>query len=197
MDAAVDWTWKELPTGEPAPEENSEAVEEERARVEAALDDAYRRGLDEGIAQGRRQARHELSTALAVANQVVDQARDAHDGWMENLEATLAALAVGIARHLVERELDADPELLGHLMSRALTHFPTDECIRVRIHPDDREALHGADPDTPVLPPERDTRWISDASVPRGSFILEGPEQVLDGRLDRALERVYRSMAGV
>lgn len=194
MDAAVDWTWKELPTGEPEPEQTPEAVEEERVRTETALDDAYRRGLDEGIAQGRRQARHELATALAVANQVVDQARDAHDGWMQNLEASLAALAVGVARHLVDRELDADPELLGHLMSRALTHFPPDECIRVRINPDDREALHGADPDTAVMPPERDTRWISDPSVPRGSFILEGPEQVLDGRLDRALERIYRSM---
>ena len=38
----------------------------------------------------------------------------------------------------------------------------------------------------------REVRWIPDASIGRGGCVVEGPERIVDGRLESALERVYR-----
>lgn len=193
MDAAVNWTWQELARNGHRPETGPSA-EEEQARVEAEVEAAFQRGLQEGMARGRAQARRELSGSLAVANQVVDDVQAAQAGWLAGLEETLAGLAVGIARQLVERELEADPTIVAELVRRAMTHFPTGQTVRIRLHPGDLKALSEADEGPPADVDGREARWIADPSVPAGSFLLEGPERVLDGRLDRALERIFRSL---
>jgi len=40
----------------------------------------------------------------------------------------------------------------------------------------------------------RDARWIADARVAPGGCIVEGRERIVDGRVDTALERIYRRL---
>jgi flagellar biosynthesis/type III secretory pathway protein FliH len=40
-------------------------------------------------------------------------------------------------------------------------------------------------------------RLVADTSVIRGGCLTEGRERIIDGRIDSALERVYRSLAQV
>jgi flagellar biosynthesis/type III secretory pathway protein FliH len=138
-----------------------------------------------------------VETALSAARGVLQQVREAREGWSRGLEENLVALATAVARHLVQRELRADPQAYQALVHEAVTSFPPDQAVRVRIHPEDLAMLAGLG-DGKVPGDEahggREARWISDADVAPGGCIVEGPDRIVDGRVDRALERVFREL---
>lgn len=41
---------------------------------------------------------------------------------------------------------------------------------------------------------ETTTIWVADARVSRGGCMVEGRERIVDGRIETALERVYRRL---
>lgn len=164
----------------------------EAARIEA---DAYARGR----ADGERAARATLDTMLASAMQALDQAAQSvqlHESrWIANAEENIAALAVIVARHIVQREITTDPTSVTTLVQHALQQYPVEQEITVRLHPEDLAACRGAIAQDAVA--SRTLRWIADPSVVRGGCLTEGRERIIDGRVDTALERAYRNIAGV
>jgi flagellar biosynthesis/type III secretory pathway protein FliH len=182
------------------PSEDVHAVEamieqrlaEERARIEA---DAYARGHTDGERSAQVAVQDALRSALsalgaATASITIHDAR-----WVTNAQENIAALAVSVARHIVQRAIDADPSCVAGLVANALAQYPIDQEITVRLCPDDlafcrqtiEQERNGA----------RTMRWIGDASIARGGCLTEGRERIIDGRVDTALERVYRAIAQV
>jgi flagellar biosynthesis/type III secretory pathway protein FliH len=65
----------------------------------------------------------------------------------------------------------------------------------VRVNPLDLSNISGALPgedDRAPVTAGREVRWIPDASIGCGGCVVEGPERIVDGRIEAALERVYR-----
>jgi|GEM_PF-902073 len=172
------------------PEANAEAAQA------ALVADAYSRGYADGVAVAQRDAESKLSAALAALTAAVEAVR-LHDAkWTANAEENIAALATVVARHLVQREVVADTSIVRDLVQRALSQFPMDQTVSVRLHPDDVAAC-GV-----LLAPDaagrtRDVRWISDAHIQRGGCLVEGRERIIDGRVDTSLERAYRAIGQV
>lgn len=169
---------------------NAEAVQE------ALIANAYSRGRAEGAAAALRDAESTITHALAALTAAVDAVR-LHDAkWTSNAEENIAALATMVARHLVQREVVADTTIVRDLVQRALSQFPIDQVVSVRLHPEDVAAC-GV-----LLAPDaagrtRDVRWISDAHILRGGCLVEGRERIIDGRVDTSLERAYRAIGQV
>jgi flagellar biosynthesis/type III secretory pathway protein FliH len=164
----------------------------ERARVEA---DAYARGRADGERAARAGLEQSLHAALSTLAQAAQSVQIHEARWLSNLEENLAALAVSVARHIVQREIEADPTFVATLVSRALAQYPVDEEIIVRVSPDDLatcraviDADHGG---------ARTLRWIGDPTIQRGGCLTEGRERIIDGRVDTALERTYRTIAQI
>jgi flagellar biosynthesis/type III secretory pathway protein FliH len=173
---------------------NAEANAE--AAQAALIANAYSRGRAEGAAAAQRETEATLTSALAALTSAVEMVR-LHDAkWTSNAEENIAALATMVARHLVQREVVADPSIVRDLVQRALSQFPIDQIISVRLHPEDVAAC-GV-----LLAPDaagrtRDVRWISDAHILRGGCLVEGRERIIDGRVDTSLERAYRAIGQV
>ena len=84
------------------------------------------------------------------------------------------------------------------LVRSALQEFPIDQPMRIRVNPTDLSAISratsdGRDP-LQILTRDRDARWLPDASIAPGGCIVEGRERIVDGRVDIALERIYRRL---
>lgn len=198
----------------PAPDESSatpsadaEAAEDEvDARVAARLAalrpsieaEAFTRGHAAGV-QAAGAAAHEQVARIAQALGDAMQAVQTHEQrWLGNVEENLAAIAVTIARHLIHRELSVDPSVVTSLVTRAVKQFPLERTISVRLHPDDHAIVQEAlEASTLELPTTRDVHWHADAHIVRGGCLVEGRERVLDGRIDTALERAYRTLGQV
>ncbi len=184
--------WKELrdvggggaggPEGRPP-----EADEDVAAR-------AYERGRVEGEERGRVRAEERLKPALAALERAAAEVERLRGELRERAEEDLAVLAMAVARRIVDRELREDPEIIRNLLRNALSHFPVEQELRIRINPLDLSVISGAPGEAAPVAGGREVRWIPDESVARGGCVVEGPTRILDGRLETVLDRMYRKV---
>lgn len=162
----------------------------ERSRSEAA---AYSRGRADGERAARAGVDEEIASAMSLLSDALNTVQLHESRWVSNAEENIAALAVMVARHIVQREVSADPSFVRDVVQRAMTQYPLDQEITIRINPDDLTACRASIEEAGL----REIRWISDASILRGGCLMEGRERIIDGRVDTALERAYRILGGV
>lgn len=167
-------------------------LQAERARIEA---DAYARGRADGERAARAGLEQSLHAALSMLTSAAQSVQMHESRWLNNVEENIAALSVSVARHLVQREIAHDPTFVATLVNNALAQYPIDQEITIRVSPDDlatcRAVIEGDNDGA------RHLRWIGDASIERGGCLTEGRERIIDGRVDTALERAYRTIAQI
>lgn len=177
---------------EHAAHDSAQQYHVELARAEA---EAYSRGRTDG----EQAARETLDSMLASAMQALDEAAQSvrlHEArWTTNAEENIAAIAVLVARHIVQREIATEPSVVSALVREAMEQYPIEQEITIRLHPDDLAACRGAIAQDAHV--SRTLRWIADPTLIRGGCLTEGRERIIDGRVDTALERAYRNIAGV
>jgi flagellar biosynthesis/type III secretory pathway protein FliH len=188
------------PAGSPAiqPESHVHQAERERLELEQRIEDARAAGYEAGRLDGQLAEAARLHNAVAAAERALDAIRAGETKWQECVTENIAALAVTIARHIVGRELRSDAASVADLVKRALAEFPIDQPMRVRINPHDlsllsQPAAGGGEPVS--IAPNRDVRWLADSRIHPGGCVVEGREHIVDGRVDTALERLYRKLA--
>ncbi len=193
VEAAVAWSWDELdPDGSRSPEERAA---EQQAELEAAIREAYQQGVRDGMVQGSDQAELRLRSAHQALDGIFREFGASAEGWSEAMADSMAALAVTIARQILDREIRTAPDTVRELIADALDRFPVDHAIRIRVSPTDYEALRASGA-TEEMTKNRWAQWTTEDSLVPGSFLIEGPENIIDGRIDHALEKIYRSMTG-
>ena len=114
-------------------------------------------------------------------------------GWLliPALTQNVYALALAVAKHLIQREVKAEPTIVRDLVEQALDLVPTDVALEVRLNPDDLAAIDDQLSRVGAGGRPLHAQWIADASLDRGSFLLETPLRVVDGRTDIALRSLY------
>lgn len=158
------------------------------APAPSAADLALARGRREGRDEGAAEAREELRPVIEGLLRIAEHLQDLRDQALHEAEADLEALALAVARRLVQRELEADPGIVRRLVARALELLPVDAPIEIRAHPGDLETLA---PALEAWSAGRALRWTPDPALDRGSFVAETPRRVVDGRTDVALRTLY------
>lgn len=157
--------------------------------------DAFALGFSGGRIEGEQAERARLRATMRAAEEALDAINVNGARWVGSANEDMTALAVAIARHLIEREVAHDHALVVKLVSRALADYPIDEPVRLRVHPDDLAVLDSVkDSELQGATMDRAT-WIADPRVSRGGCVIEGRERIVDARIESALERVYRRLA--
>ncbi|MES2358152.1 MAG: FliH/SctL family protein [Gemmatimonadota bacterium] len=187
--------WTTAVNTQPASQMEQEA--HARIELEQRLAEAQAAGYDAGRLDGELAEATRLRNAVAAAEQALDTIRTSESKWQECVTENIAALAVTVARHIVGRELRTDAASVADLVKRALAEFPIDQPMRVRVNPHDLSLLSHPTPTggEPVpIAPNRDVRWLADSRIQPGGCVVEGRERIVDGRVDTALERLYRKL---
>ncbi len=160
--------------------------------VEALKAEAYKSGFADGV----RQESGKVEPAVDALHKAADEIRASHPAWIDNAEKNVLTLAIAVARQILGQELSTDPDAVQTLVSRALTRFPVEVPLTIRLHPSDLSRISaitlegaGSDPAS-----GRDVRWRADAHIGEGSCVVEGPERMVDGRVDKALLRIYQAL---
>jgi flagellar biosynthesis/type III secretory pathway protein FliH len=172
---------------------------ETAAERASLIDEGYARGLADGEAKGLAASQARVTDALAVIDDISAKLNDVLALAPGVVEENVTALAIIVARQIVQHEVKTDTTVVADLVRRALTEFPIDQSVRIRVHPMDLALLTMADPAAGMAPitGTRDANWMADARVTRGGCLVEGRDRIVDGRVDSALERAYRRMAQV
>lgn len=191
------WSLEELDggTSEAAPEETPAITPEEQRRLD--IEAAFERGRKDGYAAGEAKGQETVKAALATLLAATEELRSEALSWREALARNLHALAVAIAKQVVQRELRTDASEIEQVVSLALTEFPMEEAVTVRINPADLTLLsahaveaHGEG----SLTGGREIKWRADPQIQSGGCVVEGVERLVDGRVDTALLRIYQRL---
>lgn len=167
------------------------ALAERERLVAEAYESGYIAGQLASASAAETQMRGMIDALRAAATQLIE----AENGALGTLEDNLAALAVSVARQVIGREVRTSPEIIVDLVRLALTEFPVDQPLRIRINPLDLSTLSAATANAPIrIAPDREITWIADARIIPGGCVVEGRQRIIDGRVDTALERAYRSL---
>lgn len=186
-------------TAVPSPAVQAAAAALTAAERASLIDEGYARGLVDGEMKGLAASQARVADALAVINDANAKLSDVIALAPGVVEENITALAIIVARQIVQHEVKTDSTVVADLVRRALTEFPIDQSVRIRVHPVDLSLLTMADPAAGMAPitGTRDANWMADARVTRGGCLVEGRDRIVDGRVDSALERAYRRMAQV
>ena len=165
-------------------------------RLAAVADEAYARGYDDGRRAAEASGNLRLTSAVRAVESAGAGVEQEAARWVGNAEENIAALAVTVARHILDRELTTDREQILNTVRQALAEFAVAESLRVRLHPADLQVVtvlmaSGGEP----LGAPGAVRWMADPTIAQGGCLIEGHERIVDGRVDAALERVYRRLS--
>jgi flagellar assembly protein FliH len=163
---------------------------------EQALGDAYARGYEEGQLAGEIAERMRLASPIRAAEELLKTLRERESRWTELAEENICALAIAMARQLVERAVEEDTTITRDFVSRALTEFPIDQPVTIRVNPSDLAAITASAvaEGGSLNGGRKDAQWIPDPRVVPGGCLIEGRDRIIDGRIDTALERLYRRL---
>ncbi|MBT8488853.1 MAG: hypothetical protein HKN72_06915 [Gemmatimonadetes bacterium] len=162
-------------------------------QIEAATSEAHRRGVEEG----RNAEAVRVRTALEAVRAVVDELKEADTLREKEAEDRVAAIAVAVAAHLMEREVRTSPEVVSDLVRRAIAEFPVTDDLTVHMNPGDLALLSrgiGGETSQPQLTSGQRVRWVPDPQIRSGGCLVEGGNQVVDARLSTTLARLFRAM---
>lgn len=178
--------------------EAREAAAREAAEMEMRLAEAYDRGLEDGRREGEIGESARLRSAVQATQAALDELRDGEQKWSGTIEENVCALAVTIARQVIGRELANDTGPVLNLVQTALGEFPIDQPLRIRVNPSDLASITATESTgekgLAALTPDREARWLPDTSIAPGGCLIEGRDRIIDGRVDTALERIYRRL---
>lgn len=170
---------------------------EDPATAERALEDAFARGFEEGQRVGEIGEAARLRTASEAIQDAMDSVQESADRWVGNAEENICGLAIAIARQVIAREVTTDPTIVIAVVRQALADFPVDQALTIRVNPGDLQTIAAslsAVPEVSASGVRREAQWVGDARIAPGGCLVEGRDRIVDGRIDTALERLYRRL---
>ncbi len=85
-------------------------------------------------------------------------------------------------------------EAFASRVRAAIASFPAEDTLRIRIHPRDLSSIAQFRPGEAPITGSRTVQWMPDDQVGIGGVIVEGPTRIVDGRIEPALSRIYRTL---
>lgn len=188
-----------------------EMLQKADADVEVVRREAHARGLEQGRQEGLRQAaeqiqkraseiadktsRDGLSTTLPAMKAAVEALVIERDRWLAEWEAIAIRLAAAIAEKLIKRQLELNPNIAHEMIKSALQLAAGTARITLRLHTDDAALLgeHGADV-VRTLTSAGDAEIVPDATLTRGSCVIQTKHGTIDARLETLLERIVSEL---
>jgi flagellar assembly protein FliH len=179
---------QEVPSDQAAFERDQNG-QQERDRIER---EAYHRGFTEGKTVGQQQAGAELQSVLDQLGRSLATLSSLRSRIRGEAEGDLLKLAISIARRVLHRELTLDPESMEGLIRVALDKLQSRELCRVRVHPDQEQAIRKS---LDRFSNSQKVELIADSSLQCGDVLFETAHGNLDASIESQLGEIERGLA--
>lgn len=183
------------------PEVEEMAVESVQPLTAEQLAEIEQQARDEGFEQGRHEglqaARNEVDATMQRLEQVIQQLAEPLQAVEEQVEQELLQLAFAIARQVVRRELQQQPEQVIAVVREALAALPSAAArVTIQLHPEDaqlvREQFAPADDEDA----QRAWRVVDDLTLQRGDCRIESDTSRIDATVEKRLNSVIAELLG-
>ncbi len=177
----------------------------EKARQEAVamrprFEDEARRAAEKSVQErvellAEELVNQRLQTLRPALEKAVGAIERARADWVAEWEAQAIHLAVAIAQRVIRRELGRDPQIQANYIREALELAAGSQQVRVRIHPDDRQALGSlAGQWMEQALARASAELVADPSVSHGGCVVETQHGQIDQRIETQLARIEEEL---
>lgn len=163
--------------------------EQAEQRVRAAQQEAFDKGLRQGVQQGEQKAVEQVEPLMKRLLRTVEDLAGTRDAFRREAEEDLVRLSLGVARRILNRELSIDPDALLGVVRVALGKFDARELHRVRVATADEATIRAG---IESLRLARRIEIIGDPGLERGALLFETVKGTLDASIETQLEEIER-----
>lgn len=171
---------------------------EMQALQKEAYDEGFNLGREEGREKGYQEGLREGQAALQDKNQILEhlleQLAEPFKQLDDDVEQGIVELTIQIARHLVRRELKAEPGEIVAVVREGLSALPiSSSSPRIYLHPEDAELVRSA-----LSVSDDDTSWRieEDLLMMRGDCRIETESSHIDASVDAKLSAIAAQLLG-
>lgn len=163
-------------------------------QLEERIAAAYQQGRAAGEAESAQRANSRLDPVLAGLSGVIGELAGLRKRFRADAEEATVALAIAIARRVLNREISSDPDAILGLVKAAFQKCDARETHILRLSPADAQTVH-EHREQLDLPPALEV--VADGRLTRGSAIFETSRGDLDASADTQLAEIERGFADV
>ncbi|WP_372996995.1 flagellar assembly protein FliH [Marinobacter sp.] len=169
-----------------------------QAGLAEGREEGHREGLEKGLDEGREQGktqgyedtRKEIDVKLDRLEHLLGELLLPIKRHEDELETSLVNLTTVLARAVVYRELTIDSSQIRHVVRRAIETLPsTAENIRIHIHPEDCEMVREV-----AARLDASASVIEDTSILPGGCKVETRHSLVDFTVEKRFQRAVQSM---
>jgi flagellar assembly protein FliH len=166
------------------------------ARLEAEVAAARQAGYQDGYRDGLEALESFKSSYAQQVTTQVGQVLQSLDGELRQLEqetaASLARVAIALARQVVRSELQTHPDLVTQVAQEAVNAIMTGtRHLTVKVHPDDHGLIAQGCAETLAA---RGARLVAEPSLERGGCLVETEAGGVDARIATRWAAVMQTM---
>ncbi len=164
-------------------------------KLEAIHKEAQKEGFEQGYKEGIDAAQKEIAAQMQRMNQIMRALSEPLAAADEQVEQELIALAMAVARQIIRRELQTDPEQVVAVVREAMAELPSSaRNIRIFLHPDDaslvRDALNTEEDETAPW------KIVEDMVLTRGGCRVESDTSRVDASVEKRLNSIVAELMG-
>lgn len=160
------------------------------ANIEKA---AYENGFRQGEKTGMEMAEKKIESLVRRYADAVLEIGKVKAGLYSQVEREVVKLAVEVAKKIVYREIQADPEVIQALVKVALSHVAEKSAVTVHLHPADynfvlehrSQLSHAGESGCEVV-------LLADKTIERGGCLVETECGEIDARIEERFREVER-----
>jgi flagellar assembly protein FliH len=166
-------------------------AEPPRDPLELAFERGYEQGREEGEQRATAQFESRAAELRLQLSETLKSLGELNEKMTADYRELLLELSLTAASRIARKLIEEGDPVAARALSEALEALPTDDGLRVHLHPDDVEAVER---DLESLIRQRRIEIVSDEKVSRGGCIVGGESGTIDATLEAA-EATVRAAA--
>ena len=169
---------------------------EQIAEIEdAARKEGYAKGFEQGQRDGLVAGKKQIDDTVRRLDKIIKAFSLPLEEVDDAVEEELLALALVVARQVIRREIQQDPQLILSVVREAMSELPSAaRQVRIYLHPDDaalvRDTFHSDESE------ERAWKIVDDVAISRGGCRIESQTSRIDATVEKRLETVIANIFG-
>jgi flagellar assembly protein FliH len=156
----------------------------------ASLEQSVQQARAAGRAEGEAQARQAVQPVLQKLAAAIQESAELRARLREQAELDLVRLAIAIARRIVGREINTDPEALAGVVKASLEKLRVQEIVRVRLNPEHKAPVS----EYLARAGASNIEVLGDPSCEPGAVVFETTRGNLDASVETQLREIERGL---
>jgi flagellar biosynthesis/type III secretory pathway protein FliH len=167
------------------------------ARIDAEhkVKEAYQEGLARGTEAGRERFDATIAKSAEALQAAAEAIRESHEHFLNGLEPQVIGLVKALVTKVIDLEMSTHPDLLNHMVRRALDRMAGQFAVTLLVNPQDLEAIRAHEIALlDGIPGVESLQVVASEDVGPGGCIARSADLEIDARLESLLEQVLNAL---